>query len=171
MNANWRLAIPFALVSASALMACSANDSGGARSSDSAAVAQGSVPEARATDSAHGAGMNGDQMAGMMSMGMMDSMRTHMHMMEGMSPDSMKTMLPAHRQMVANMLSQFSGDMRKMNMQPDATWTALTDSVRRDLVQLPEMTASHLRSFMPEHGARVMRLMQMHRSMMGGMKM
>ena len=44
------------------------------------------------------------------------------------------------------------------------------DSVRRDLVRMPDMSAAELRSAMAAHGARVMRLMQMHRSMIGDMK-
>lgn len=99
--------------------------------------------------------------------GMMDSMQVHIRMMQGMSGDRMKAMLPAHRQMVANMLSQMNSEMRQMNMQSDPKWTALADSVRQDLVRMPEMSAVELRSFMPAHGARVMRLMDTHRSMTG----
>lgn len=117
------------------------------------------------------AGMTGGQMAGTMSMGKTDSMQTHLRMIEGMSADSMTMMLPAHREIVANLLAGMEADMRRMNMQPDAEWTALTDSVRKDLVRMPEISTGDLRSLMPEHGARVMRLMQMHRSMMGGVKM
>ena len=60
--------------------------------------------------------------------------------------------------------------MRKMNMPANPAWNAITDSLRQDLVRLPEMSASQLHSFMPEHRARIMRFMQMHRSMMEGMK-
>jgi hypothetical protein len=112
-------------------------------------------------------------MQGMEGMGggaMMDQMHAHMRMMEGVSGDSMKAMLPMHRQMTANMISQFDRDMRGMNMQADARWTATLDSVRRDLTRLPEMSGNELRSFMPEHSARLMRLMDMHRAMMGNMQ-
>jgi hypothetical protein len=94
-----------------------------------------------------------------------------MRMMETASGDSLKAMVPAHRQMLGNMLSEMNQQMRQMNMASDATWTALADSVRQDLVRLPELAAAELRTFMPEHRGRVMRLMDMHRSMMGGMKM
>lgn len=182
MNTILRLATPFALAAASLLGACRSNEQAGARAaSDSTAAgaaAAGSLEGPRRADTTKGAGgmegmagMKGGQMAGMMGAGMMDSMQTHMRMMEGVSADQMKAMLPAHRQMVANMLSQLNADMRKMNMKPDAKWTALTDSVRQDLVRMPEMGGGEMRTFMPEHHARVMRLMVMHRSMMGGMKM
>src|SRR5207247_10609397 len=99
-------------------------------------------------------------MGGMMSAGRMDTMRTHIGMMEGMTGDRMKAMLPAHRQMVANMLSRMNGDMRQMGMQSDAKWTALADSVRRDLVRMPDMSAAALRSSMRANGERVRRLLQ-----------
>jgi len=135
----------------------------------SSSAAQASADSGMQTKMSGMPGMSG-AMGGMMSVAMMDSMQTHMGMMEGMSADGMKAMLPAHREMVANMLSRMSAEMRQMNMQSDAKWTALADSVRRDLVRMPDMSAAELRSAMPAHGARVMRLMQMHSSMIGGMK-
>lgn len=120
--------------------------------------------------------MSGDTgaMAGMpgMAMGdtaMMSQMQSHMRMMEGVSADSMMRMLPMHRMMVANMISQFNNDMRAMNMQPDAAWQATVDSLRNDLTRMPELSASELSQVMPAHHARVMRLMDMHRAMMRGM--
>jgi len=160
--------LTLALAVAGLLIACSsAKENTVSRASDSASVAaQASADSSMQTKMG---GMSGG-MGAMMSAGMMDSMQTHMGMMEGMSADRMKAMLPAHRQMVANMLSRMSSEMRQMNMQPDAKWTALTDSVRGDLVRMPDMSAAELRSAMPAHGARVMRLMQMHRSMISGTK-
>lgn len=120
-------------------------------------------------DSAGGmAGMSG--MGGMISTAMMDSMHTHMQMMESMNADRMKEMLPMHRQMVANMLSQMSSEMRSMNMAANAAWTATADSLRQDLTRMPEMSGQELKAMMPAHHARMMRLMQMHRDMMGKMK-
>ena len=39
----------------------------------------------------------------------------------------------------------------------------------RDLVRMPQMSAADMEAFMPEHQGRVTRLMEQHRSMMGGM--
>jgi len=184
MRTILRLATPLVLVGASLLGACRSHDDGakGTRRDSAAGAAAGSLEQpARADTTGDTAGMRGmqgmkggmkgGQMAGGMMGGMMggmrDSMPAHMRMMQGMSADQMKAMLPAHRQMVANMLSQLEGDMRKMNMRPDAGWTALTDSIRQDLVRMPEMSASEMHGFMPAHGARVMRLMAMHQQMMG----
>ena len=105
-------------------------------------------------------------MPGMMDQAMMDSMQASMRTMAGMTPDQMAAALPTHRQMAANMLSQMTSDMRSMNMTADAAWTALIDSVRQDLIRMPEMTKAELGRAMAAHNARVTRLMEMHKGMM-----
>lgn len=117
------------------------------------------------------AGMAGMSMPGMMSPATMDSMAAHLRAMDTASAGSMQAMLPMHRQMVANMLSQMNSDMRSMNMNADARWTALMDSVRQDLVLMPEMNAQQLKAFGSPHRGRLARLMESHRDMMKGMKM
>ncbi|MEO5568916.1 MAG: hypothetical protein ABIR92_10510 [Gemmatimonadaceae bacterium] len=121
-------------------------------------------------------GMGG--MAGMPGMGsassggsMAEQMQAHMKMMQSAGPDSLKAMLPAHRQMAANMISTFDKEMRDMKMSGDAAWTATMDSLRNDLRTMPDLSATELRARMPAHEARATRLMQMHQKMMKGMKM
>lgn len=120
-------------------------------------------------------GMNGmpgmKGMHGMQGMGggdMMAQMHAHMGMMQGAGADRIKGMLPMHRQMLANMLAQMTGEMRDMHMPADAQWTATVDSLRHDLVQMPEMSGAELKAMMPAHMGRVMRLMDLHRAMSGG---
>ncbi|HUF26982.1 MAG TPA: hypothetical protein VMM18_08400 [Gemmatimonadaceae bacterium] len=134
-------------------------------------VACGRSDEVRATaDTAVPAGMPGMEgmpgTGGRHSAGMMDQLQTQMPMMEGAGPDSQRAMLPMHRQLVANMLAQMNREMRDMDMPVDTPWTAVVDSVRQDLRTMPEMSAQDLAELMPAHRARVMRLMDMHRSMM-----
>ena len=112
------------------------------------------------------AGMPG--MEGAPGAGMMDEMSAHMESMDGISMDSMRVMLPMHRQRVANMLARMNREMSDMNMATDAQWDATVDSIRADLTTMPEMSAEELQALMPSHRARVMRLLEMHRSMMGG---
>ena len=112
-------------------------------------------------------GMSG--MGGMMSTAMMDSMHMHMQMMDSLNADRVEAMLPRHRQMAANMLSQMNSEMRSMNMAADSEWNATVDSLRQDLIRMPEMGGQELKAMMPSHHARMMRLMQMHRDMVGGM--
>ena len=123
------------------------------------------------------AGMDGmHDMDGMADMdggtaGMMGAMHTHMEMMGGMSGDSMRTMLPTHRQMMANMIAQMNREMSDMDMPADAAWSAVMDSLRTDLATMADMDAAELRALMPDHHRRAMRMMDMHREMMAGMQM
>lgn len=97
--------------------------------------------------------------------GMMQQMQSHMRLMDGAGADSITSMLPMHRQMVANMIAQFNQEMRDMNMPSDSAWNATVDSLRQDLMQMPEMRASDLSPFMAAHGDRVTRIMESHRMM------
>ena len=127
----------------------------------------GSLEGAKRSDSTGGM-MKMPGMSGMMSMAMMDSMQASMRRMNSMSPDQMKSMLPAHRQMLGNMLSQMNSEMRSMNMSATPAWNALVDSVRQDLIRMPEMNSVELETMMPAHHGRVTRLMELHQHMMGG---
>ena len=134
------------------------------------AAAGGARPTA-ATDSAKGMasmpGMSGmSTSSAMMSAAAMDSMRAEMARMRTMSADQVKAAMPMHRQMTANMLSQMNADMRSMNMAADPAWDALVDSLRRDLVALPDIPTSRLTAALAPHFARVDRLMTMHAQMM-----
>ncbi len=101
----------------------------------------------------------------------MDQMMEQMNMMQGLSGDSMKAMVPMHRQMAANMLAQMSREMREMNMTGDTSWTATVDSVRADLMGMPDMSPAELQAMMPEHHRRMQRLMEAHQAMMKNMRM
>ena len=157
-----------AAVVATALVACQRSESRTGSPADSAATARGnrsagSLEGANRPSSTSTAGAM--QMPGMMSAATMDSMETHMRMMDGMTGEQMKAMLPAHRQMLANMLSQMNQEMRSMNMSGDPQWTATADSIRQDLIHMPERSPQELKRAMPAHHARITRLMKMHRKM------
>lgn len=164
MDTSFRITA-LTVTTALALAACSGGRDSKA-SADSAALA-GDTAQTAMSDMKDMKGMTG--MTGMGSGTMMEQMQSHMRMMDGAGADSMQAMLPMHRQMVANMISQFGTEMREMNMKADPAWQASVDSLRQDNVGMPEMSASELRAFMPGHSARVMRLVEMHRSMMAKM--
>ena len=112
-------------------------------------------------------GMGGMQMGG----GMMEQMQAHMQQMEGATGEQLQANLVEHRQVVANMISQMNREMRDMDMSANTEWNTTIEAVREDLRRLPEMSAAELEGFMPEHRQRVMRLLEMHREMMGNMQM
>lgn len=119
-----------------------------------------------AADSAAMAGMPGMGGSEMMSH-MMDSVEVHMRMMDTASTATMQAMMPMHHQMADSMISRMDADMRRMNMATDSAWTATVDSLRQDLSRMRAMPASEMMAMMPAHRARMMRLMQMHRTMTG----
>jgi hypothetical protein len=133
------------------------------------AACGGTADRADTTAARIDTGMSG--MAGMMSGAMMDSMAAHMRVMDTASATNVQAMLPMHRQMVANMIAQMNSEMRGMKMTADARWTALMDSVRQDLVRMPEMNAQQLKAFVPAHHDRLTLLMRLHGGMLKGMKM
>ena len=109
-------------------------------------------------------GMGGHR--GMEGMGMMPMMREHMDSMMRMSPAQMTQMMAMHERMMSQMMDRMGGDMRGMNMAGNEEWTALADSVKRDLADLPGLEGKALSARMKAHGDRVRRLLAMHEDMM-----
>jgi len=108
----------------------------------------------------------GTQGMAMPGMQMMPMMRAHMDSMRGMSPQQMQAMMARHQDMMSRMMDGMGSDMRGMNMTASAEWTALTDSVKRDLAELPGLEGQALADRMRGHTERVRRLMVMHEGMM-----
>ena len=126
-------------------------------------------PEA-ASDSHRGVTGDGGHMQGMSGMGsssMMPMMKAHMDSMMKMSPDQMSSMMTRHERMMSEMMDQMGSDMRQMKMTESGEWSALSDSVRQDLAELPSLKGQALSTRMRAHADRVKRLMAMHEKMMG----
>ena len=126
---------------------------------------------AQADDHLHGdtaAGIPGTAGMGMMGQQMMGQMDSTMRAMMGASGDSMKAMLPMHREMAENMMEQMNSDVHA-HAKADPAWDALADSVRTDLMHMGDLADSELQRRMGAHVARMRRLMEMHQKMMGGM--
>ena len=98
----------------------------------------------------------------MPSITMMPMMRAHCDSLAGMAPEQLAKELGTHADLAAWMMDAMGADMRSMKMQPDAAWTALTDSVRRDLAELPGLSGNPLKSRMQAHIGRMRRMMDMH---------
>jgi hypothetical protein len=163
-----RILAACALGGTATLAACRSNTRAASDSATNVAREPGSLEGARKDTTRPMAAMPG--MPGAAASGMMDSMETHMRAMTAASASQLKGLVPEHRQAVGNMIAQMNKEMRSMNMQADAAWTATMDSVRQDLVHLPDMTGSDLTAMMPAHHARITRLLTMHRDMMGKAK-
>jgi kynureninase len=77
--------------------------------------------------------------------------------------------MTTHERMMSQMMDRMGADMRGMNMNGDAKWNALADSVKADLAELPGLRRGELVARMKAHTARVQRLIAMHEGMMKGM--
>jgi hypothetical protein len=141
----------------------SASDKEAARGDTSAAPPAGGADTLKLS-------MGGMQMNGMQGMGMMATMRAHMDSMGRVSPEQMKAMMAGHEDLASRMMDAMGADMSGMHMTPDAAWTALADSVRQDLADLPALSGEALKRRMQAHMDRMQRLIARHQSMMEGMK-
>lgn len=129
--------------------------------------------EEPAADSHPGMAMDSgkmDRMGSMGSSGMMSMMRLHMDSMMQMRPEQISQMMARHERMMSQMMDQMGGEMRQMKMAETPKWSALTDSVRQDLAELPSLKGQALSTRMRAHSDRVQRLMTAHEGMMKGMR-
>lgn len=110
-------------------------------------------------------------MPGMMmrSDSLLPMMRAHLDSLAAMPPQFMAGMLPAHEAMASQMLDAMGSDMTMMGMRPDPAWTALVDSVKRDLADLPSLSGPALEARVHAHVVRMRRLLDMHGRMMKSM--
>jgi len=102
----------------------------------------------------------------MRSDSLMPVMRAHFDSLAAMPAQSAVGNLAAHEGMASQMLDAMGSDMRMMDMRPDSAWTALADSVRRDLAELPSLAGRALETRMRAHVGRMRRLLDMHTTMM-----
>lgn len=101
--------------------------------------------------------------------GMMPMMQGHMDSMMAMKPEQMSAAMAGHERMMSQMMDQMGSEMRKMKMSGTREWSALSDSVRQDLAELPGLKGQALATRMRAHADRARRLMASHAQMMKGM--
>ena len=124
--------------------------------------------EEPAADSHRGMAMDSGKMQGMSGMesaGLMPMMPAHMDSMMRMNPEQMSGMMATHERMMSQMMDQMGGEMRQMKMAETPEWSALTDSVKQDLAELPSLKGKALSARMRAHADRVQRLMRAHEQM------
>ena len=112
-----------------------------------------------------------DNMPGMAGMRMrsdslMPTMRAHLDSLAALPGRASAEMLATHDARASVLLDAMGADMMMMGMKPNPAWTALTDSVRRDLTELPSLSGNALSAGMRAHVERVRRLLGMHETMM-----
>jgi hypothetical protein len=98
--------------------------------------------------------------------GMMAMMPTHLDSVVRMKPEQMSQMITQHERIMSQMMDQMGAEMRQMNMSASPEWSALSDSVKADLADLPGLSGQQLSVRMKAHADRVRRLIAMHQGMM-----
>ena len=109
-------------------------------------------------------------MGNMQGMPRMPGMRAHMDSMMRLSPQQMQAMMAMHEQMMSRLMDGMGSDLRGMKMSAAPEWSALADSVKQDLADLPSLKGQVLSTRMRAHAARVQRLISSHEQMMKGMR-
>ncbi len=108
----------------------------------------------------------GSMAMSMVGMSLMPAVRAHLDSLGQAVPAQMAAMMAGHLDLMSRMMDAMGKDMRGMNMTPDAAWTALSDSVRQDLADLPGLSGAGLKTRMGAHEERVRRLLARHEAMM-----
>lgn len=101
---------------------------------------------------------------------LMPMMRAHLDSLARVPAQFAGGMLAAHEAMASEMLDAMGADMAMMGMHADSAWTALADSVKRDLAELPALSGEPLTGRTRAHVARFRRLLEMHDRMMRSMQ-
>jgi len=114
-------------------------------------------------------GMQGMPGMAMRSDSLMPMMRADLDSLARMPSQFAERMQQAHEAMASQMLDAMGSDMTMMGMHSDAAWSALVDSVKTDLAELPSLSGRPLEARVRAHAERMRRLLGMHETMMKGM--
>lgn len=83
-----------------------------------------------------------------------------------MSAAQLATAFPAHSHAAQDMLSAMNAEVDGTHMSSNASWSAMSDSIRQDLSHMAGMTGAQMHAAMPGYHARMTKLMEMHGQMM-----
>lgn len=129
-------------------------------------AACGKKPEAAQAPAADTARTMGGMQMPVQGMQIVAMMPAHLDSLATMAPTQMTAMMAAHEVLASRMMDAMGADMRGMNIESDSAWTALGDSLRRDLAELPGLSDGSLTTRMQAHIGRMRRMMAMHEGMM-----
>ena len=122
-------------------------------------------PEATQVPPAGATGMMGGSQMTMQGTQEMAMMGAQLDSLGTMTPAQMLAMMPAHHALATQMMGSMGSVMQGMNMQLDAGWVALSDSVQQDLTAMPGLSGGALQSRMESHIGRMRRMMTMYQGM------
>ena len=92
---------------------------------------------------------------------MMTAMEIELKALDTAKVATIQAQLPEHVSAATRLVNRLDDDMLHMNKADVPEWRTLVDSLRRDLIRLPQLTTSDLPSYMTQHRARLTRLMEL----------
>lgn len=157
-----RFALVLSLLGASA--ACRSSDRTPAADS-----ATGAVPAASASPGESAvapASDTGAAMGGMHEDTLAARVQAHLGRLSAANPDSLRTLLPADREVVTTLIADCERMMRQMKMDPPRKWRNAVQDLRQDLDRMNSMSGAQLRQVMPAHRKRIEGMLAMRHDMM-----
>ena len=74
---------------------------------------------------------------------------------------TIQAQLPQHIVAASRLVKHLDDEMQREGKATVPEWRAIVDSVRQDLVRMPEMSVSEIMTYMPSHHARLEQLMKL----------
>ncbi len=152
------------LLATGSLVACSTRPD---RTTDTAAAAARAMP-ANGPDSGVGPMPT---MPGMQSDSIVTVTEANLSRMDKAGPDSLKALLPRHREVVAALIKNCEDMMRMQKMSPPRKWTKTVADVQQDMLRMASMSAAGVKRAWPDHEQRIRDMLIMRHDMMKSMKM
>lgn len=147
------------LLAAGSISACSARED---RATDTTAATT-------ATANSGAGGMH--DMAGMQSDTIVAVVEADLARMDKASPDSLKALLPQHREVVNALIKDCEEMMRMENMSPPRKWINTVADVRQDMASMAPTSAASVKQAWPDHQQHLRSMLNMRHDMMKSMKM
>jgi hypothetical protein len=101
----------------------------------------------------------------------MDELRVHLDTVQGLSGDRLASVRERHGELIRAMMVRMTAEMNRLTMGGSGDWEDMMAAVRQDWELLPAIGIEELEEMLPEHVARVRRLMDLHRERMAEMHM
>jgi signal transduction protein with GAF and PtsI domain len=112
-------------------------------------------------------GMTGMKQMSPAESALVDSVQSHLSAQSTMTAAQLASSMSAHRALVKSLLVQMDSDRKAMTAPPDSAWIATEDSVKADLNKLATLPRAQLKAAVASDSARISRLIEMRKSMMG----
>lgn len=106
------------------------------------------------------------KMGGMHDDTLVARVTAHLGRLATASPDSLRALVPADREIVTALIADCEQMMRQMKMEPPRKWRNVVSDLRQDLDRLATLSGPPLQQLMTEHRKRIENVLSMRHDMM-----